>query len=420
MFVLCAASSDSFGDGDSKPNINEDRKRSLRVESLYIEAVKFGRAGDFERSLQAFRQVLMEDAGCIEVYCDIAIAHKNMRDYAAASKAVESYISLKPSHSLGWQILGDIHLQQGDFVGAIRDFSQAIKLEKANSDHHLNRAAAYLQVFENEKAIADLQQALKLNPRSDAAQTMLSVANLRNGTIDAAQAEALKALSMNNGCSTAWAISGICKYANGERDGGDANLKKSVSLNPAAEPELCSEMKRLIALLISSDRTIESIRLSRAYVERYPSDADGWRLFGRSNARGGQFLDAVAAYSEAVKADPKFVATYINRAICLIHLNRLEDALADCRTVQRLDKACVQVHMYTSHILMRQKRFEEAISEANMVLDHDPNNTYALANRGICERRLGRSELAQADFVKCLKNSPLMSDYIERELKRIE
>jgi tetratricopeptide (TPR) repeat protein len=69
-------------------------------------------------------------------------------------------------------ILGQQHVERGDFLGAIPLYDEAIKLNPRDGFIYFNRGAARLQTGDYEGAIADFTQVIRLEPklRSDAYQ----------------------------------------------------------------------------------------------------------------------------------------------------------------------------------------------------------------------------------------------------------
>ena len=53
---------------------------------------------------------------------------------------------------------------QGDFLGAIEEFNEAIRLDPGNSNAYTNRGFAYNQLGMYQRAIEDLDDAIRLDP----------------------------------------------------------------------------------------------------------------------------------------------------------------------------------------------------------------------------------------------------------------
>lgn len=71
-----------------------------------------------------------------------------------------------------------------------------------------------------------------------------------------------------------------------------------------------------------------AITLYTAYLERWPSDANGWYNLGTQAYRLGRCEDAGDAFRKALALDPAEASAYVNLASCVSGLHQVDSALA--------------------------------------------------------------------------------------------
>ncbi|WP_373604433.1 tetratricopeptide repeat protein [Treponema endosymbiont of Eucomonympha sp.] len=74
---------------------------------------------------------------------------------------------------------GVVYLAKQDYIQAIADFTQAIRLNPNDAAAYHSRGSAYYNKSDYDRAIADLTQALKLNPNDANAKKNLEMAQRR-------------------------------------------------------------------------------------------------------------------------------------------------------------------------------------------------------------------------------------------------
>lgn len=106
---------------------------------------------------------------------------------------------------------------------------------------------------------------------------------------------------------------------------------------------------------------ISSISLAYAV-----SDAETWKNKGVALEKAGKYAEAVKAYDQAIKLNPKYVEAWNNKGVSLFNLGKYE----------------VSIRVY-----------EQAIKL-------DPNDADVWYNKGIALEKLGKYEEANKCFIK--------------------
>jgi tetratricopeptide (TPR) repeat protein len=120
--------------------------------------------------------------------------------------------------------------------------------------------------------------------------------------------------------------------------------------------------------------------------------------------RDAKRLDlAIADFTEAIKRDPNFALAYENRAAAWSLLGKNLTALADWNDCLRLDPGNAAARIRRAKIFADQKDFDKAIADLNAVLKADPENVAALIDRGNLYSDLQKLDEAIADFTAAIE-----------------
>jgi len=74
----------------------------------------------------------------------------------------EAYIDHEKSHAAREE--GNVKFKAGDFVGAVKDYTESIKRDPADPRGYNNRAAAYIKLAALPEALKDVNEAIKVDP----------------------------------------------------------------------------------------------------------------------------------------------------------------------------------------------------------------------------------------------------------------
>ena len=128
-------------------------------------ATHFG-LGNYQEAIADSTKVLeldFFDQGTIyNAYVIRAEAHTQLKDYELAIKDYTQAIKLQPDKASAYSGRGNLYTKQKNYQQAINDYTKVIELQPNNAQAYVNRGSAYAQLREQQKAATDYQQAQQL------------------------------------------------------------------------------------------------------------------------------------------------------------------------------------------------------------------------------------------------------------------
>ncbi len=123
-------------------------------------------------------------------------------------------------------------------------------------------------------------------------------------------------------------------------------------------------------------------------VEDWQIQRDEHKKSADAAFRVGGFKTAIDQYTKAISLDPEFVVLYSNRSAAFLANGESSKALRDARKCVELDASFVKGHSRLGAALLALKRFEQAKSSYEFVLEKDATNKAALKGVDVCKREI--------------------------------
>jgi tetratricopeptide (TPR) repeat protein len=124
-------------------------------------------------------------------------------------------------------------VSQGDFTGAIADFSRVIQLQPDFAAAYSNRALAHVQVENYEAALADIDQVLELDPNPEA-YNHRGIIQAQMGDTQAAIADFTQALDLAPAYTEALYNRGMAYYTQANYPAAIADFTQALETSPNA------------------------------------------------------------------------------------------------------------------------------------------------------------------------------------------
>ena len=99
---------------------------------------------------------------------------------------------------------------------------------------------------------------------------------------------------------------------------------------------------------------------------------------GNNFVKKGNYAKAIESYTQCIKICPEEVASYTNRALCFLKLNKDISAVGDCTEAIKLDPKNVKAYYRRAQANTKIKLYREAEKDLNKVLEIEPNNKSAV------------------------------------------
>ena len=131
-----------------------------------------------------------------------------------------------------------------------------------------------------------------------------------------------------------------------------------------------------------------------------PEEAEGWYTKGYNLARLGKYDEAINAYDEAIRLDPKYVNAWYAKGNNLNNLGRYDEAINAYDGAIRLDPKYENAWYAKGVDLKKQERYDEAINAYGEAIRLDPKYAKAWYAKGNALKLLGRTTEADAAYAK--------------------
>jgi tetratricopeptide (TPR) repeat protein len=153
-------------------------------------------------------------------------------------------------------------------------------------------------------------------------------------------------------------------------------------------------------------------------VADYPQD--GGRMepkyaFSRGIASGarGDYGAAIAAYTEAIKFDPKYPIAYNNRGVAYFKSGDNDHAIADYNDAIRLNPKVASAYANRARAFREKGDNDRAIADYTKAISLDGKSATSYNNRGLAYAAKGDNDRAIADYTKAIKLDPRLANAYE-------
>jgi serine/threonine protein kinase/tetratricopeptide (TPR) repeat protein len=361
-------------------------------------------------------------------------------------------IRRNPKNAEAFELRAAALERSGAHRPAIDDATEAIRLDPNRVWSYLHRGAAYNSLSDWHRAIVDLDELIRRAPSSPWAWFSRGCAYAGLGINDRARADIDLAIKLAPQFHHMWFQRARIHGKLNEYERAVADLNEATRLTPKAEKHWASFWR---AEFYSSFSKLDPAIADYSEAIRLRGDrlkAEDAALYsGRASAyvAHDEIERALADFGVATRLDPKSARTRFNRALALIHKGHWDEAiheLEEARTLAGIEKslagACLQTR---ADCLALADRIEQADRAYDECVKFDPTRAgpilvtrawsvdrprgdYAAAlkkldeaaktgmiiqflDRGLIYARLGKPDLALADFAEVLNRVKTRPDW---------
>lgn len=371
----------------------------------------------------------------------IGVAYAYVEDYARSLTALnkaQKYLPQKDRENMAWsyKVRAIVNLAIEDTISALKDYTQAIKINPVVPDYYEQRADVLFELARYDESNADYEQMLKLNSGNEMARMGIG----RNLKMQGKYEEAIECFSsvvrMTKDYSSCYSFRAECylalkKYKEGIDDIITAlnidNDKKALYLageiDNEAMPLLVARLKKMI---IESPNTPENyLYLAIVYdehnkaAEAIPNYSKLYELTGaeavRFNIAKCYFL--VGKYNQAIKyAELYHQGDSTDIMSMLLIADAYNEIDSITQALQWIDM-CIAREPDNGYAYYRRGWFldkvgivDEAIETYSLAIALNPTYAYSYCCRGALYELKGETEKCRKDMQKVLELEPNIND----------
>jgi tetratricopeptide (TPR) repeat protein len=354
------------------------------------------RRGDYSKSKADYTLAIHLDPRNTGYYIARGNLHTYLMEYSEAMSDYDISVRINPFHPLGYASRGLAHAKWGEADAAIDDFTKAIELFPAFAVAYEDRGVVYASKGDYDKAIDDLSHAIALEPkRADAYQNRAKVytdkGDFKSAAMDFTQANRLSPQATVSQPPLSLApLPGQMQITG--NSGGSTNQpgKTTTATSRPTGPAGTTDPKRAIDMLT------QTIAID-------PTNAIAYRSRGQIYRRYGDYIDATADFSEAIRLGQTNAIVFLERGEAYTGEKDYDRALTDLDRAIQLDPSNARTYDRRGLAYFRKGNMDAAITNYTEAIRLDPNLSATHCNRASAYRHKGLYSEAIADYDSAIR-----------------
>jgi len=308
--------------------------RDATAAGIFARAKAFATAGDLDKAIALYRQLLVNETGNAELRRELARA---LQRTGAVDEAITCYrdaIALDPGDARAHDELGRMLSARGDVRGAAEHLRAALARDAGLVAARVELGELLFRDGRPAEAVAEFRAALALDAANWGVHYRLGVALARLGPqqLDEAAGCFRRVIAALPGHAAAHLQLGLAFWNRGDPAPAVALVERAVRL----DPKLPTGHAVLGAMLRTVGRAEEAIASLRAAVAADPNDATACFHLGAGLSETGSAEEGVSHLQRAVALAPRNVQPHIRLCSVLTEMGRRDEALAAYRAALTL------------------------------------------------------------------------------------
>ena len=298
--------------------------------------------------------------------------------------------------------MGQSAIYFDDYVSAIENFNNIIRVKPYLSEPYFFRGLAKLNLEDYEGAIQDYTKAIDLNPNYFHAFMYRGIAwhNLRR--YEQALEDYNTAVSINPGDAYVYANRAITKADMGDYKGAEKDYSKALIIDNKL---LAAYLNRAIMRDKLEDVT-GAIADCNAAIRLNMFSDEAYGLRGYLKFQQKKYHDAIEDYNQALKINPQNKRILMSRAYAWYEMKKYKETLDDYTTVIQIDSTYAYAYYIRALLRAEVGDYNRAIEDFDQVLKMNPDNILIYFNRGLLKMEIKDLDGAYYDFTESISLYP--------------
>ena len=344
------------------------------ADSLFNDGVTAFNGGDYDGAIAKFTDALKARPRFSDASLARGQAYEAKKQWDLAIADFTKAIDSKPKLADAWLERGRAYAGKGDYASAATNFSKALELRPTYTDVYAAQGDAYYNNKQWNESATAYTTYLSKEPKADPSIYFnRAQAYLNAGKFNEAIADLTKYIPVaKDAAPDATELRGDAYLASKQYDKAIADYTAYIAARPNDQTALAYKGRSAAYLLQAPPKYKEAIPDLRKYTGLHPEDTEAQRNLGIAISKTGSAADAIAAYTAV--------------------LNK--------------NGGDLKVRSARAALFVETKQYAPAISDYNLIVASEPNNTVALYNLGLAYSLQGDNARAIPYFDKYIQNRP--------------
>jgi len=380
-----------------------DFQRAAIIEPDYVWSYiglgdAFYQKQEYQQALEPYRKALELGGAKAEVQTRLHNVYRGLGDYDRALAVVEQVLKEQKKNHNAWYLSGLDYYDKGDYRQALANFDKAIALKPGEAVYYFQRGLAHYQLKSYPAADEDFSRALILKPDYFWARAWRSAVRTKLKNYDAALADIDAAVALKPDEPELYSFRGQAYLEMKQYQRAVEDFARAIELTPQ---KVNYYYQRANAYSLMDDYFRAAADYDRA-VFLQPDSAQPYHQRGSFLLLWAEYERAAKEETRALEIKPDYPEALSNRALAFSLMGENDKAVADCDRVIRLtekDKKAV----YFAALGLKQfclGNYAQAVDHHSKAVALDPLWAGVISRRGDVYSRMGKKDLAMADWRK--------------------
>ena len=360
----------------------------------------------YQKAVESFDAALDLKGPAARILEQRAEAKFQLGDHVGAKLDIESALEKDPKNPSIYDTLGFMRLRTRAYEQAVRDLSQALRLDDALAPAYLHRGLAFGALGQLKNAAADLRRAAELDPGSKDAWTDLCEAQRLMKDPKAALETCGRALALDSQYGPAYLQRALAMLAL-------KRYPRVIEDEDAAWQLGTRRAEGLIAKSIAHAAARQYREAHKTYLRAVGLDPyvrSAYIGFVPGHPDGDDFLSAISALGEAMEADQKDPYVFVLRADSLHNAEQFDKASLEYTKAMELDGTLADAYVGRGAALTAADSLEAAQQDFVRAIELTPDDADARIRLAVALTMRRDYPAALAELAKALQLEPHNSE----------
>jgi tetratricopeptide (TPR) repeat protein len=343
------------------------------INKLYEEAGDFKSKGKYTEAIERYDRILRINKTYVNAYLEKGQIFYNKNNYDKAIKNYNDAIENKVKNDQIYYHFGEALKAKGEYEKAIKNYRKSLEISSNLSSAYEGLGDVYESLKDFDNAANNFKIALDLDKNKPDVFRKLSVAFLKKGKLEKAIDEYKRALKVNH--EYAYIYEGIAEEL---RLRGDTGLIEKIydlaSTSGSKAASFYSNLGYDYHQLRKYDKAIENYKKA---IDIDPMNAYNYNNMGVVFFEIGNYNDAKYAFDKAIALKPDYADAQYNVGVIFHKIGKDNSAMDAFEKATKI-KDISNAYDLMGYILVKQKKYNEAIESYQKAIKGDPGNSFKL------------------------------------------